>query len=60
MRPTHHQWEWRPARDWELKLRMKIWDQNNGDTIVYDNKMGAADNADPTTVIAGGSIVIHK
>ena len=38
---------------------MKIWDLATGD-IVYDNQMGADDNGDPTTVIGGGSIVIHK
>jgi hypothetical protein len=41
------------------KLRIKIWDKNNGDTIVYDNQLGAGDGVDPTTVIQGGSIVIH-
>jgi hypothetical protein len=29
-------------------------------TIVYDNQLGAAGDSDPTTVIGGGSIVIHK
>ncbi|HXG92271.1 MAG TPA: hypothetical protein VNN73_07870 [Blastocatellia bacterium] len=42
------------------KFRMKIWDKNNGDAIIYDNQMGDTDNAVPTTVIGGGSIVIHK
>ncbi|MEK7786663.1 MAG: PKD domain-containing protein [Chloroflexota bacterium] len=41
------------------KFRIKIWDKTTGD-IVYDNLMGAADTADPTTAIDGGSIVIHK
>jgi hypothetical protein len=40
------------------KFRIKIWDIATG-AVVYDNQMGAADNADPTTAIAGGSIVIH-
>ena len=44
----------------EDKFRIKIWDKNNADTVVYDNKMGAADDADPTTIIGGGSIKIHK
>ena len=47
-----------PSTDVDL-FRIKIWDKNDGDIIVYDNQMGAADNADPTTPIAGGSIVIH-
>ncbi len=41
------------------KFRIKIWDKATGN-IVYDNLMGATDEADPTTVIGGGSIVIHK
>ena len=49
------------------KFRIKIWDKSITcpDTtpscnVVYDNQMGALDNADPTTAIAGGSIVIKK
>ena len=41
------------------KFRIKIWDKATGQ-VVYDNQMGAADDADATTAIAGGSIVIHK
>jgi len=41
------------------KFRIKIWDVATG-AVVYDNQPGAADTADPTTTIAGGSIVIHK
>ncbi len=41
-------------------FRIKIWDKDNSDVIVYDNQMGDADDADPTTVLGGGSIVIHK
>jgi len=42
------------------KFRIKIWDRDNGDAPVYDNQMGAIDDAEPTTVIGGGSIVVHK
>jgi hypothetical protein len=42
------------------KFRIKIWDKNNGDAIVYDNQMGAGINDNPTTALGGGSIVIHK
>ena len=42
------------------KFRIKIWDKNNGDAIVYDNQLNAVDDADPTTALGGGSIVIHK
>ena len=40
-------------------FRMKIWDRATGN-IVYDNQMGASDDADPAIAIGGGSIVIHK
>lgn len=42
------------------RFRIKIWDKDNGDAIVYDNQMGDADDADPATSIGDGSIVIHK
>jgi hypothetical protein len=42
------------------KFRIKIWDKNNGDTIIYDNMLGALDGDNPTTVLGGGSIVIHS
>lgn len=42
------------------KFRIKIWDMDNADTIVYDNLMSGADDPDPTTALGGGSIVIHK
>jgi hypothetical protein len=40
------------------KFRIKIWEKAT-DQIIYDNKPGADDTANPTTVIGGGSIVIH-
>jgi hypothetical protein len=40
-------------------FRIKIWDRAI-DAMVYDNQMGASDDADPATVIGGGSIVVHK
>jgi sugar lactone lactonase YvrE len=42
------------------KFRIKIWDKNNQDAIVYDNQLNAPDTSDPTTVLGGGSIVIHR
>jgi hypothetical protein len=42
------------------KFRIKIWDKNNGDAIVYDNQLNAPDSADPSTALGGGSIVIQK
>lgn len=41
------------------KFRIKIWDKNNNDEVVYDNELGAGDDEDPTTAITGGNIVIH-
>lgn len=40
------------------KFRIKIWQKDTG-AIVYDNQMGVADTADPSTTVAGGSIVVH-
>lgn len=49
-----------PSTDVDL-FRIRIWDKNNNDALVYDNKVGEDDpNADPTTEITGGSITIHK
>jgi len=47
-----------PSTDVDL-FRIKIWDKDNGDLVVYDNQMGAEEDSDPTTAIGGGSIVIH-
>jgi hypothetical protein len=41
------------------KFRIKIWDKNDGDRIVYDNQLTAADDAALTTVLGGGSINIQ-
>lgn len=41
-------------------FRIKIWDKDKGDVIIYDNQMGDSDDADPATAIQGGSIVIHN
>ncbi len=42
------------------KFRIKIWDKNNGGDIVYDNKIGSANNSSDATELGGGSIVIHE
>ena len=39
------------------QFRIKI---TEGDTVVYDNQMGAEENGSAATEISGGSIVIHK
>jgi hypothetical protein len=41
------------------KFRIKIWDKSSG-LVVYDNQMGAADSAEPATVIASGGISIKR
>ena len=41
-------------------FRIKIWDEDDNDAIVYDNQMDAPEDADATTAIGGGSIVIYK
>ncbi|MDQ4075628.1 MAG: hypothetical protein M3220_05190, partial [Chloroflexota bacterium] len=40
------------------KFRLKVWDKATN-TVVYDNQLGATDDADATDAIEGGSIVIH-
>jgi hypothetical protein len=40
------------------KFRIKIWDLST-DLVVYDNQMSAGDDAEASTDIGGGSIVIH-
>jgi uncharacterized repeat protein (TIGR01451 family) len=42
------------------KFRIKIWDKNNNNAVVYDTQLNAPDEADPTTLLGGGSLVIHK
>jgi len=48
-----------PSTDVDL-FRIKIWDKDSGDDVVYDNQLGAEGDTDATTAIGGGSIVIHK
>ena len=51
-----------PGGHGQDKFRIKIWDKTSGNTI-YDNQVGASDTSDtavPTTVLGGGSIVIHS
>ncbi len=42
------------------KFRLRIWDMDNGNAVVYDNQSGALINANPTSPLGGGSIVVHK
>jgi hypothetical protein len=41
------------------KFRIKIWELGMGE-VIYDNQTGSSDNDVPTTVLASGSIAIHK
>jgi hypothetical protein len=41
------------------KFRIMIWDKVT-EQLVYDNNLGAVDDADPTTALTHGSIKIHK
>ena len=40
------------------RFRIKIWDKVSG-VVIYDNQVGSADDAEASTDIGGGSIVIH-
>ena len=42
------------------KFRIKIWDKDNDDNIIYDNNIGADEDADPATILGGGQIKIHQ
>ena len=39
-------------------FRIQIWD-SVASTVIYDNQLGAADDAAPRTAIGGGNIVVH-
>lgn len=41
-------------------FRIKIWDKDGGDVVIYDNQMGASDDSYAGTVLEGGSIIIHS
>jgi hypothetical protein len=41
------------------QFRIKIWNVDTG-AVVYDNKMGSAEDSDDATALDGGNIAIHK
>ena len=42
-------------------FRIKIWNKDAGDGVIYDNHCGSSgDDADPCTALGGGNIKIHK
>jgi PKD repeat protein len=49
----------RPGGGGTDRFRIKIWDRNNGNALVYDNQAGAGDDADPNTALGGGNIRIQ-
>ena len=48
-----------PSTDVDL-FRIRIWDKDNNDELIYDNNIGTDPYGDPTTEIANGQIVIHN
>ena len=46
-----------PGGGGQDKFRLKI---SGPGGVVYDNQMGGTDNSEPSTVIDGGNIVVHK
>jgi len=42
------------------KFRIKIWDLDNSNELVFDNNLGMSDDDDPVTALSGGQITIHK
>lgn len=40
-------------------FRIKIWDKDDGDAVVYDNQMDASDDSYAGTAIGGGNIVVR-
>jgi hypothetical protein len=49
-----------PGGDGTDRARLKVYDQDRGNAVVFDTQPGAPDNAEPTTALGGGNIVIHK
>ncbi len=41
-------------------FRIKIYDKDNGDEVVYDNQLGGEEDSDASMAINKGAIVIHK
>jgi hypothetical protein len=42
-----------------VKNPLQLWRKSDAG-VIYDNQPGAADDADATTGLGGGNIVIHK
>ncbi len=48
-----------PSTDVDL-FRIKIWNKDSGDAVVYDNQMGEVEDGEHATAIGGGNIKIHS
>ena len=48
-----------PSTDVDL-FRIKIWDKDAGDGVIYDNKMADSDDSFSGTALTKGNIVVHK
>ena len=44
----------------EDKFRIKIWDKDQNDLVVYDNNLGSDDSGYDSQVLGGGSVTIHS
>lgn len=42
------------------KFRIRVWADGSSSDVIYDNELSASENAEATTELGGGSIVIHK
>jgi hypothetical protein len=40
-------------------FRIKVWHLDT-EVVIYDNQLGAEDDAEATTTLGGGSIVVHS
>ena len=47
------------VRSYENLYYQKIWDKATG-TVIYDNNMGNGNGTPASTILGGGSIVIHQ
>ena len=41
-------------------IRLKIWDKDAGDAIVYDSGLGVSDDDAPSVELGGGKVIIHS
>jgi phospholipase/lecithinase/hemolysin len=44
----------------QSKIRIKIWDKNNANAVIFDTQPGAVDTDLATTLLDGGNIKVHS